>query len=378
MPTDNRHSTSSPQSPQRHVRYVAHHSSSRPKRKPVLAIALSAIAVLVVVAVVAVVYTFFLHQNSPKNVSGKQVAFIVKKGASGDEIARELEKAGLIDSPFIFQFHLRTSGESAHIKAGSHRIVAGASYDEVISSLVDFAPVATVKVTIPEGRNIKQIAVILEDKLGIPQAEFVTYAENAAPELTNRFPELTGAYHGSLEGYLFPDTYEFTKKATKEEICATMVARFGQVYQSTKTQAATGKYSINELVTVASLVEREASVASERPLVASVIYNRLDRGMKLQLCSSVQFLLPDPEKNKLRLTNADISTPSPYNTYLHKGLPPGPIANPGKAALDAAMNPEPTDYLYFVLTGKDGSQTFASTDAEFAAAKELSKQVFGQ
>lgn len=339
--------------------------------------ALITFVILCVVAVLAAVAVFFLWPNSPQLARGKQVDFAIAPGTSTTQIAADLKHAGLIDNTIIFRFRLLRSGAGSKLQAGAHQLVAGWSYERIILALSNPPMSTAVKVVIPEGSNIARIAAILHDRIGLPTATFEAYASSAASDFKQQYPYLESAYNGSLEGYLFPDTYQFPKDSTPQEICAEMVGRFDQVWAGLQL-ADHSTYSVAQLVTVASLVEKEASVPTERPLVASVIYNRLNQGMRLQLCSTVQILLPDPAKNKLRLTAEDLATPSPYNTYLHSGLPPGPIANPGRAAMEAALEPAKTSYLYFVLTGKDGSQTFASTSAEFEAAKLKSKEVFGQ
>ena len=346
------------------------------RRRPASKVAAVVCLVAVLLFIVAL-YALFLKPNHAALPDGTAVTYTVKSGASSAGIAAGMKKAGLIDSTTIFQFRLLKSGARRYLKAGTHRFVAGSNYDRLILELQQSPGAPAVKVVIPEGKNIKQIAAILEDKLGLSAAEFTAYAEHAAPDFVDQYPFLAGVYGDSLEGYLFPDTYQFSKDSSIKQVCSDMLGRFSQVW-STLSVPDSAPYSATQLVTIASLVEKEVSVPAERPLVSSVIYNRLDRNMRLQLCSTVQFLLPDPDKNKLRLTADDLATPSPYNTYLHAGLPPGPIANPGKAALQAAIAPAKTDYLYFVLTGKDGSQTFAATNEEFARAKALSKQVFGQ
>jgi UPF0755 protein len=141
------------------------------------------------------------------------------------------------------------------------------------------------------------------------------------------------------------------------------------------TAAQADGFDIAELVTVASIIERETKVARERPLVSSVIRNRLESGMRLQIDATIEYVLPG---NRFRLRNSDLQLDSPYNTYRNEGLPPGPIANPGLASLKAAAQPADTDFVYYVLTGKDGSHTFAETNEEFLRAKEKSKEVFGQ
>jgi len=335
------------------------------------------IVIAAVVVALACGYVLFFKPNRPALPQGTEVTFEIASGERTARIAADLKRAGLIDNALVFQFRLLLSGTGTTLKAGTHRLSAGMDYDRLILALRQSPSAPAVKVTIPEGSSIPQIAAVLQDKLGIDAGDFTTYASGAAPDFVARFPFLAGVYRNSLEGYLFPDTYLFAKDATSHDICVDMLARFNQVWSSLDPSSG-GPYSMAQLITIASLVEKEVAVPAERPLVSSVIYNRLQRDMKLQLCSSVQFLLPGPAKNKLRLTNEDLATPSPYNTYLNAGLPPGPISNPGKAALQAALKPAKTDYLYFVLTGKDGSQTFASTLTEFEVAKARSKEVFGQ
>jgi len=347
------------------------------RRLHLLRTTLVAFAILCVVAALAVIAVFFMWPNSSRLAQGTQVDFVIAPGTNSTQIAADLKHAGLIGNETIFRFRLQRLGAGSNLIAGTHLLVSGWSYERIILALSSSPTSTAVKVVIPEGSNIARIATILHDRLGLSAAAFEAYATTAASDFKQQYPYLESAYNGSLEGYLFPDTYQFPKSSTPQEICAEMLGRFDQVWAGLQPSGHSN-YSIAQLVTVASLVEKEVSVPTERPLVASVIYNRLDRNMRLQLCSTVQILLPDPAKNKLRLTAVDLATPSPYNTYLHAGLPPGPIANPGKAALEAALKPAQTSYLYFVLTGKDGSQTFASTSAEFETAKLKSKEVFGQ
>ncbi|MCL2655089.1 MAG: endolytic transglycosylase MltG [Coriobacteriia bacterium] len=375
--------------PQRAARHAAPHAARRSDRAPrrrhsavprhshLLRTTLIALAIICITAVLAASYVFFLKPNHSALPGGKQISFVIAPGTSSAQISANLKRVGLIDSTTIFRFRLLRTGATSNLKAGVHHLVVGWNYERIILELQQAPRIPTVKVTIPEGSSIDQIAATLHAKLGLSAAAFSAYASKAAPDFAPEYPFLAGAYDDSLQGYLFPDTYAFPKDITIEEVCDEMLARFDQVWTQI-VPIPTSVDSTARLVTIASLVEKEVSVPSERPLVASVINNRLEQGMKLQLCSTVQFLLPGPAKNKLRLTNEDLATPSPYNTYLRAGLPPGPIANPGKAALEAALKPAHTTYLYFVLTGKDGSQTFASTSAGFEAAKQKSKEVFGQ
>ncbi len=187
---------------------------------------------------------------------------------------------------------------------------------------------------------------------------------------------LTGAYRNSLEGYLFPKTYQVKEGATARDVIEMMLDQFDKEIAAVEVSGAKKKnLTLADLVTMASIIERETKVAKERRVVSSVIYNRLHQKMRLDMCSTIEYVI---KEHKLRLTYEDLNVDSPYNTYRHAGLPPGPIASPGLASLKAAAVPADTQYLYYVLTGKDGSHTFARNSEEFARAKAKSKEVFGE
>lgn len=338
-------------------------------------------AIAVVVIVFGTFATLWLFGGSGSSAArGTEALVEIRSGAGTAEIAGELADNSVVGNANLFRVVSRLSGADGTYKAGTYSLTVGMGYRAAIAALQAGPRTAFTTVTFPEGMTTHQIALLLEEKTGIPYADFTALARSGAPQFSERFGFLVGAYDDSLEGFLYPDTYQIDVDATAQDVIAMMLARFGEVWgQVDKPSARTDRYSVNELVTIASLVEREASLDKERPLVASVIDNRLKKGMKLQFCSTVQFLLPgEEERTKIRLTNADLQIDSPYNTYLHTGLPPGPIANPGREALDAALHPADTSYIYFVLTGTDGSQTFATTAAEFERAKARSKEVLGQ
>ncbi|MDR1413056.1 MAG: endolytic transglycosylase MltG [Actinomycetes bacterium] len=323
---------------------------------------------------------WLLFSGNSAGAGSAPVTVTIVEGAGTASIARTLESVGIIDHAIVFRARVRFANADARLRAGQYQLTPGTDYDALIAQLLAGPKKETVTVTIPEGKTLAQTADIIAEKLPAASADdFVALASGAAATYVDRYSWLEGAYQGSLEGFLFPDTYQFEIDATAQTVIETMLSRFNDVWVGLEPRSAdSADFTDAEIVTIASLVEREVAVDEERVLVSSVINNRLNKGMRLQLCSSVQFLLPGKEKSKLRLTNADIATESPYNTYLHEGLPPGPIANPGRDALNAALHPAKTKYLYFVLTGKDGSQTFAATPAEFSKAKETSKRVFGE
>lgn len=274
----------------------------------------------------------------------------VTPGSSSMKIGRELEKAGVVRSQYAFdavRFFKRGT-----LKAGTYRfdhpIPAIEVYDQIRRG-----EVYTVAVTIPEGANIFDIAGRLE-QLGFgPRQLFLDTAAQETSLITDLDPTAK-----TLEGYLFPDTYRFAPRTAMPEIAATMVKRF-------KTEAAQLGLSVNvhRTVTLASLVERETAVDGERPLVASVFVNRLDKKMPLMTDPSVIYGLELQKAYRGTIYASDLKRDTPYNTYLHAGLPPGPVANPGVKALRAAMAPAQTDYLYFVAAGQNpqGKSLFAST-----------------
>ena len=307
---------------------------------------------------------------------GLPVAVVIPGGAATGEIGQLLAERGVVADPREFRSRVRDAGLGQKLLAGSYDLRTGMGYEAAIASLTAGPQVAYAKVTIPEGWTIEQTAARLESQAGIPRQEFLTLAQSGAQEFAADHPVLKGAYRGSLEGFLFPKTYQVKAGATASDVIQMMLNQFDkEIAAVNPTRAAAKGISDSELVVMASIIERETKVAKERPIVSSVIYNRLALKMRLDMCSTVEYVI---KEHKLRLTYADLNVESPYNTYRHAGLPPGPIASPGLAALKAASAPADTEYLYYVLTGKDGSHTFARNSAEFSRAKARSKQVFGE
>ena len=262
----------------------------------------------------------------------------VTPGSSTARIGQQMQAAGVIRSSYAFQ--LLRLWKHGTLRAGEYRFDHPATAAEVYARIVR-GDVFTRAVTIPEGATIFDVAARLEQAgLGARQ-DFLASAAGQTDLVADLAP---GAK--SLEGYLFPDTYHLPRKATPEQICATMVRRF----RSAAAQLGLNK-DVHAVVTLASLVERESAVDSERPLVASVFENRLAKGMPLMTDPSVIYGLQLQGRWRGTIYQSDLARDTGYNTYLHKGLPPGPIANPGARSLRAAMEPATTDYLYFVAAG---------------------------
>lgn len=331
-------------------------------------------AIALVGAVVA--WSVFMRADMADVAPGQSVQVEIPAGAGTQRIAEILAESGVVKNAAMFRLSARLAEADGQLRAGVYELATGMPDDLVIEKLVQGPAIETVTVTIPEGWRITQIAKRFAKEAGIPEEEFRALAESGAKEFSADHPYLEDAYQGSLEGYLFPKTYTFEKDATARDVIEMMLDQFDTEIAEVDVKGAEKLgLSLPELVTAASILERETKLPKELGKVSSVIHNRLDIGMPLQMCSTVVYVL---NRNELRLTTAETRTESPYNTYVNKGLPPGPIASPGLAALKAAADPADTDYIYFVLTGKDGSHTFASNNADFLRAKQKSKEVFGQ
>ncbi len=353
-------------------------SGDRHKTKGLLRtlVAVVLVALALFVLLIGVGAWALLYRVERPVPAGRPVQVEVPDGATTARIGELLASKGVVANSAMFRVQSRLAGADDRLKAGVYDLATGMPYDLVIDRLVKGPPVKYVTVTIPEGFVVDQIAARLEKQAGIPAEETLALAKGGAAEFVDDHPYLADAYAGSLEGYLFPKTYRFVEGVTAREALDTMLDQFDTEIAQVDTSAAEKRgLSLNELVVLASMIEREAQLDEERPLVASVIMNRLARDMRLEIDATVEYVLPG---NRFRLRYRDLEIDSPYNTYRYKGLPPGPIASPGLASLKAAAQPAESDYLYYVLTGKDGSHTFARNLEDFLKAKKKSKEVFGR
>lgn len=307
---------------------------------------------------------------------GRSVQIEVARGLSTREIAEDLLAKGVISNANLFRLTSRLSGADGRLKPGVYDLTTGMSARAVIAALESGPSAIYYTVTIPEGFVIEQIAERLEAQAHIPAAEFTAIAKSGATTFLPGHPNLEGVKGGSLEGYLFPKTYRIKKGATAEQVIEMMLDQFDREFGpvDVSTAAARG-LSPAAVVVIASMIERESKLDKERPLVSSVIYNRLALNMHLEIDATIEYVT---RGNQFRLTNRQLRIDSPYNTYRYGGLPPGPISNPGLASLQAAASPATTAYLYYVLTGKDGSHTFTTNKSDFLLAKQRSKEVFGK
>ena len=298
-----------------------------------------------------------------KGYDGPEQFVEIPPGSPVSAIGHRLVDAGVISSRPAFRYALWATGQSRRLQAGEYRFDRPMRPVEVIQKLAQ-GDVFVQPITFPEGLTIREMAALFE-KAGLgTAAEFMTAAgrRSIVAHLDPRAPD--------LEGYLFPDTYTLPRSATADRLIEMMVAGFEKAFDETlRADAAARGLDARELVTLASLVEKETARPEERPLVAAVYSNRLKIGMGLQCDPTVIYALARAGRFTGNLRREDLLFDSPYNTYRYAGLPPGPIASPGRASLEAAVRPADVPYLYFV-SRNDGSHEFAATLAEHNANVE--------
>lgn len=339
--------------------------------------ALIGLAVTVAALVAAGAFLWAMLFRADADVlPGRPTQVEIHRGSGTAEIARQLSREGVVSNGRMFSLRVRVAGAGDRLKAGTYDFESGSGYGDVIDMLVQGPQPKYVTVTIPEGFTVEQIAARLEKQLGIPAVDTLKLAKGGSAEFAEDHPVLEDAFGGSLEGYLFPKTYRFTEGITARQALEMMLDQFELEFSKVdRTLARSNGLTDAQVVVIASMVEREARLDQERPIVASVIVNRLERGMFLEIDATVEYVIPG---NHFRLRYRDLGVKSPYNTYTRKGLPPGPICSPGLSSLEAAARPAKTDYFFYVLTSKDGSHTFATNKADFERAKLKSKEVFGR
>lgn len=308
-------------------------------------------AFLLLLPVVLLAGAVAAYLYMPYDREARQVRFLVPKGASFQEISRDLARDGLLRFPELFSLLARLMQRDQDVRAGEYLFDSSWNPRALLDALRQ-GRVVLRKVTIPEGSTVLQIARLLE------RARLADPREVLQAQTDPAFLQELGVEAGSLEGFLFPDTYYFAEGLPAREILRHMVARFREVVDpEIRGRQETLGLSLLEVVTLASIVEKETGNDEEKPLVASVLHNRLARGMPLQCDPTVIYGIEGFDGN---LTREHLTTPTPYNTYTQAGLPLGPIANPGAVALLAAVAPADTSYLYFV-SKNDGTHQFSST-----------------
>lgn len=293
------------------------------------------------------------------------VTLTVREGETLSSAAGRLEEVGAIGSAMVFELQARLEGLGGELKPGEYRITPDDSNREILTVMTEGEGRPMVEITLPEGLTLEQTARRAAAQSGISESDF----RQAAQRTGYGYEFLEEGAARSTEGFLFPKQYEFTEGAEAPRMVDRMLQQYALETEGLDFQQARRELGMSEaqIVTVASLIEREAAGAGERPVIASVIYNRLEEEMPLQIDATVRYALGEQEE---RLSLQDLEVDSPYNTYETKGLPPGPIASPGLDSIKAALNPADTDYLYYVLDRNGEEHTFTESYEGFLRAKE--------
>jgi UPF0755 protein len=325
------------------------------------------LGVLIVLAVLGTVYLIYSAAVQGDDVRAEEgpVKVEVVRGDTLSDVADKLEAAGVVKSAFVFELQARYEGYGTQIQTGRYTFRRGQDADVIFHKLAAGKAVPTISITIPEGLTLDETATTVAKDSGIPADGF----EQAARRTDYEYAFLEQPGIETTEGYLFPARYEFEVGVTAPQIVDRLLGQYLIETQGLDIAGAKDRLGLTEhqLVTVASLIEKEAASPEEKPLVASVIYNRLDRGMPLQIDATIQYALKSPKAN---LSLHDLKVNSPYNTYENEGLPPGPICSPSRESLEAALNPEQTNYLYYVLKADGQSHYFTSDYKDFLREKE--------
>jgi UPF0755 protein len=309
----------------------------------------AAVALLALLVAAGLAATVVAHRLSALAAEAPETLFVVERGDSLASVARKLEEAGLVRDARAVAWLARLRGLSSKLRTGEYRLSAALTPGEMLAHISE-GRVVTYEVSLPEGFTARRIAERLDARDLVDAAAFAAAVHDA--ELAARL-EIPAS---SLEGYLFPETYRLPRGLAADEVARIMVEHFKQAWREIQDRAGGRVLDMHDVVTIASIVEKETGVPDERPLIASVFANRLARGMRLESDPTVIYGIPDFDGNLRRsdLENGE----NPYNTYQIRGLPPGPIANPGIDSLRAAAQPADTDYLYFV-SRNDGTHVFS-------------------
>ncbi len=302
-----------------------------------------------------IAYIGYSFVNSAPSTEAVDVVYEVAPGNGFNAIAKDLEYKGLIKNSMLFTVYARIKGSRSQLKVGEYLLRTNMTPKEVLEVITSGKSIAR-SFTVSEGLSIYEIADLYQ-KQGFGTAEeFMRQVRD--PSLIQ---SLLGERRASLEGYLFPETYMLTKYTNTRALISNMVKRFLYVYDEAVKDAAVQGWSRHQVVTLASIIEKETGAPEERPIISSVFHNRMAKRMRLQTDPTVIYGKAEiTGKLEIRISRKDLQTATAYNTYVIYGLPPGPIANPGKEALQAAVNPENTPYIFFV-SQNDGTHVFSET-----------------
>ena len=345
-------------------------SGSRRARRKRLSNAGSAVlGVVLVLGILGVIFIIYSAATGGEDGSKEAARVQVVKGDTLSDVAAKLEEAGAIESAFVFELQARYEGYGTEIKTGQYTFRPGQTSGEILHELTVGQPAPTITVTIPEGLTIEETAGTVAADSSVTAPAF----EEAARRTDYGYAFLDDPDVKTTEGYLFPAKYDFEKGVTARQIVDRLLEQYLLETQEIDFAEAKERLGLTEdqVVTVASLIEKEAASPEEKPLIASVIYNRMRKDTPLQIDATIQYALKRPKAN---LSLADLKVDSPYNTYENKGLPPGPICSPGKESLQAALNPASTNYLYYVLQANGEEHFFTKSYEDFLREKERAER----
>lgn len=337
-------------------------NTGRPLRRKSAKSTRRALIILLLIIVIALASVFISTVKKPLKISDSEVVN-VQEGDSFYSIINRLSSENKIKSPLIIKIYTKLTGLDLEVIPGSHTLDKSMSINDIAKTLKDNNNANAITITIPEGFNVEDIAARVEEKGICTKDEFLNVVKSyPLPSYVKDNPDK----RYNLEGFLFPDTYNFEVGVQPEYIIETMIKRFEEVWGKITEGLDIKEDDIEKVINVASIIEKEARVDEDRPLIASVIYNRLDQDMPLQIDATVIYAHGYYIEN---VRNRHLAIESKYNTYLHKGLPVGPICNPGAPSIEAALNPATTNYLFYLLASDD-EHYFTDNYDDFLKKKE--------
>lgn len=324
------------------------------------------ILLLIIIAIVGSLNYYNYTIEKPLKTNKDIIAITIGEGEGFYNLLDRLDEEGILRNKTLIKLNLKLNNQSLDIVPGTYEIKTNISLDELIDTLKNTSHKGDISVTIPEGYDIDEMSELFEEQGIFSKNEFIQ-AVKEYPLPSYIKSDSNKKYN--LEGYLFPDTYFVNKDITPEEFITLMISEFDATIKSIEDEEGItiSNEKLEEIVTIASLIEEEAEVEEERALISSVIYNRLNKGMKLKFCSTINYAWGE---HLSQVLNKHLEINSPYNTYKNVGLPVGPISNPGKKSLIAAIEPANTDYLYFMLLyNQGGKHHFSATGEEHERVK---------
>lgn len=327
------------------------------KKKVILITSIILIFSIICLCIVSIV-------NIDKKNLENEVVVTIKSSSGAKLIASTLKDNGIIKNKLAFVNYIKKEDAATKLKPGTYKFGPGkVTFEDILEKLLEGEQEEQITITIPEGYTVAQIAKLFEDKGLVEEQAFLNYATNL--EIPYEYIPKGDDYR-QLEGFLFPDTYQIPISWKEDKIINMLLSEFDKHWTNEfDNRAKELELSVNEVITIASLIEREARLEKERPTISSVIHNRLKIGMLLQIDATVQYLLPE---QKARLLYKDLEVDSPYNTYKYPGLPPTAIAAPGLSCIKATLYPEETEYLYYrTKASGNGEHWFSKTNAEHNA-----------